>query len=176
MTFESDDEHYAWANESLCIARRDRHGPARPDARSPAADRGQSRIRAHRKGLQIAITTETPLARHGLNPDGRVYWQPTTALLYSHALERGEGKLAEGGPLVVDTGRFTGRSPKDKFVVQEPSSEERDLVGSGQPAASTRSSFDGLRAKVVAHLEPRRPLRRRRVRRRRHRTSDRACA
>src|SRR5581483_9280263 len=65
---------------------------------------------------------------------------------------RGEGKLAEGGPLVVDTGRFTGRSPKDKFVVREPGSEERVWWGQvNQPIEE--EGFDGLRAKLVAHLD-----------------------
>jgi phosphoenolpyruvate carboxykinase (ATP) len=87
-----------------------------------------------------------------LNPGGRVHHQPTTALLYSHALARGEGRLAEGGPLCVDTGVFTGRSPKDKFVVQEPGSEDRIWWGTvNQPLSEEH--FDGLRAKVAAHLE-----------------------
>ncbi len=73
-------------------------------------------------------------------------------MLYSHALARGEGTLAEGGPLVVDTGRFTGRSPKDKFVVREPGSEERIWWGQvNQPLEE--EGFDGLRAKLVAHLD-----------------------
>jgi phosphoenolpyruvate carboxykinase (ATP) len=92
------------------------------------------------------------LADHGLNPSGRVHWNPTSALLYMHALRRGEGELAEGGPLVVDTGRFTGRSPKDKFVVREPGSESRIWWGTvNQPLPEQR--FEGLREKVVAHLD-----------------------
>jgi phosphoenolpyruvate carboxykinase (ATP) len=89
---------------------------------------------------------------HGLNPEGRVYLQPTTALLYVHALARGEGRLAEGGPLCVDTGRYTGRSPQDKFVVQEPGSESRIWWGKvNQPLSELH--FDGLREKVVAYLD-----------------------
>jgi phosphoenolpyruvate carboxykinase (ATP) len=100
----------------------------------------------------MVVTTETPLGFHGLNPDGRIYRQPTTALLYTHALARGEGHLAEGGPLVVDTGRFTGRSPKDKFVVREPGSEDRIWWGKvNQPLSEEQ--FEGLRQKVVSHLE-----------------------
>jgi phosphoenolpyruvate carboxykinase (ATP) len=92
------------------------------------------------------------LADHGLNPSGRVHWNPTTALLYTHALRRGEGRLAEGGPLVVDTGRFTGRSPKDKFVVREPGSERRIWWGTvNQPLDEDR--FESLREKVVVHLD-----------------------
>ena len=40
------------------------------------------------------------LSEHGLQPTGRVYRNPTTAMLYTHALTRNEGVLAEGGPLV----------------------------------------------------------------------------
>jgi len=46
-----------------------------------------------------------------------------TAALYEHALRGAEGRLADGGPLVVDTGKFTGRSPKDKFVVRDATTE-----------------------------------------------------
>ena len=92
------------------------------------------------------------LRQHGLEPRGRVVRQPTTSRLYTDALSRGEGVLAEGGPLVVDTGRYTGRSPKDKFVVREAASEDRIWWGSiNQPV--DESDFDGLRGKVVARLE-----------------------
>ncbi|MGN6796759.1 MAG: phosphoenolpyruvate carboxykinase (ATP), partial [Gaiellaceae bacterium] len=66
-------------------------------------------------------TTKLPgpvdLSEHGIDASGRVYRNPSTALLYSHALTRGDARLAGGGALVVDTGKFTGRSPKDKFLV-----------------------------------------------------------
>ncbi len=94
------------------------------------------------------------LSQHGIDAAGEVHWNPTTSLLYTHALLRGDARLAEGGPLVVDTGGHTGRSPKDKFVVREPGSEDRVWWGSvNQPLEE--SSFDGLRAKVVRYLEER---------------------
>ena len=65
------------------------------------------------------------LEAHGLDPVGTIVWSPTTAQLYTAALKSGDGALAHGGPLVVDTGTFTGRSPKDKFVVDEPGSRDR---------------------------------------------------
>ena len=65
------------------------------------------------------------LDAHGLDPVGTIVWSPTTAQLYTAALKNGDGALAHGGPLVVDTGTFTGRSPKDKFVVEEPGSRDR---------------------------------------------------
>jgi phosphoenolpyruvate carboxykinase (ATP) len=103
----------------------------------------------------MAITTATSgLEGHGLDPEGRVYWNPTTSLLYTHALVRGEATLAEGGPLVVDTGRHTGRSAKDKFFVREPESEDRIAWGEiNQPISE--ESFDGLREKLIGHLNER---------------------
>ena len=49
----------------------------------------------------------------------------STAELYEHAIRAGEGIIAAEGPLVVRTGKHTGRSPKDKFVVVEPTSEAK---------------------------------------------------
>jgi phosphoenolpyruvate carboxykinase (ATP) len=98
-----------------------------------------------------ATTTETGLERHGIVPSGDVLRNPTTSQLYTDALRRGDGRLAEGGPLVVDTGQFTGRSPKDKFVVREPGSDDRIWWGEiNQPLG--QAQFEGLRQKVVDYL------------------------
>ena len=95
--------------------------------------------------------TPVELAEHGIEAAGRTFWNPTASLLYTHALARGEGRLAEGGPLAVDTGEHTGRSPKDKFVVREPGSEARIWWGDGNHELS-EEHFGGLRAKVVRQL------------------------
>jgi phosphoenolpyruvate carboxykinase (ATP) len=106
-------------------------------------------------------TTELPghvdLSEHGIDATGPVYRNPTTSLLYTHALACGEGRLAEGGPLVVDTGKHTGRSPKDKFVAREESSEERIWWGDVNQELS-EEHYDGLRDKVTAHLGTATPL------------------
>jgi len=91
------------------------------------------------------------LAQHGITVRGRIFWHPTTSQLYEHALAHGDARLAEGGPLVVDTGKHTGRSPKDKFVVREPGSEGRIAWGEVN-AEISEQHFDGLRAKVTARL------------------------
>ena len=91
------------------------------------------------------------LAEHGIDVRGRIYWHPTTSQLYAHALARGDATLAEGGPLVVDTGAHTGRSPKDKFIVREPGSEERIWWGDVN-AEISEESFERLRDKVRAEL------------------------
>ncbi len=105
----------------------------------------------------MAATTTTGLEQHGVDPRGEVVRNPTTARLYQHALRSGQGELAEGGALVVDTGIHTGRSPKDKFVVREPGSEERIWWGDVNRPLSP-DSFAGLRARVIAHLEAAGPL------------------
>src|SRR5947209_18871718 len=105
---------------------RGERGPARPSlntmyaAVQPPVRTGMlGRAATRRRAIATAteLRDRVDLAEHGLRPGGRVYRNPTTSLLYTHALRRDEGRLAEGGPLVVDTGRFTGRSPKDKFLV-----------------------------------------------------------
>jgi phosphoenolpyruvate carboxykinase (ATP) len=99
----------------------------------------------------MMATIATLLDRHGIEPSGEVLRNPTTTQLYTDALRGGDGQLAEGGPLVVDTGRFTGRSPLDKFIVREPGSEDR--IGWGDVNHPIEeSSFDELRAKVTAYL------------------------
>jgi phosphoenolpyruvate carboxykinase (ATP) len=100
------------------------------------------------------VGQQVDLSAHGISPGGRVHHRPTTALLYSHTLERGEGELAEGGPLVVDTGAHTGRSPNDKFVVREPGSDNR-IWWSKVNQDLDEANFESLREKVVAHLESR---------------------
>ena len=103
----------------------------------------------------MAITTTTRgLEGHGLSPERRVYWQPTTALLYEHALARGDARLAEGGPLVVDTGKHTGRSPKDKYVVREPGSEDR-IWWSDVNKEISEEGFENLREKITSYLQGR---------------------
>ena len=64
------------------------------------------------------------LAIHGITPSKNVYWDLTTGVLYEHTLEQGLGQIAHKGALVVDTTPYTGRSPKDKFVVREAASED----------------------------------------------------
>ena len=100
----------------------------------------------------IAIVPDRDeLAQHGIAVRGHVFWHPTTSQLYEHALARGDARLAEGGPLVVDTGEHTGRSPKDKFVVREPGSEDRIWWGDVN-AEISEEHFEQLREKVASRL------------------------
>jgi phosphoenolpyruvate carboxykinase (ATP) len=101
--------------------------------------------------MTTTIPGRNSLAEHGIAARGEILWRPSTSLLYSHALRRGEARLAEGGPLVVDTGRHTGRSPRDKYIVREPGSESRIWWGDAN-AEISEEGFEKLRAKVAARL------------------------
>src|SRR6266581_6985044 len=102
--------------------------------------------------MTIGAEGRIDLGEHGIDADGRVHVRPSTSVLYTHTLRRNEGRLAEGGPLVVDTGRHTGRSPKDKFLVREPGSEDRVWWGTVNQELS-EEQFEGLRDKVTSFLE-----------------------
>jgi phosphoenolpyruvate carboxykinase (ATP) len=78
----------------------------------------------------------------------------STAALYEAAIRDHEGLIAADGPLVVRTGKHTGRSPKDKFVVREPSSDHKIWWGEvNQPI--TEANYDRLRARLVDYLSER---------------------
>ncbi len=59
------------------------------------------------------------LARIGLRISDAVHYQLSPAELVNYALQRGEGVLNDTGALVIKTGEFTGRSPKDKFIIRD---------------------------------------------------------
>ncbi len=63
------------------------------------------------------------LAAQGIATSATVFANLGTAPLVEHALKKGEGKLTKDGALLVDTGKFTGRSVKDKFVVRDAITE-----------------------------------------------------
>jgi phosphoenolpyruvate carboxykinase (ATP) len=92
------------------------------------------------------------LESHGVQTSKPVHFNLTAASLYEHAIRRGEGMLAQEGPLVCRTGAHTGRSPNDKFVVKEPSSETNVWWGKVNKPIEA-SYFDVLRKDIIAHLK-----------------------
>lgn len=91
---------------------------------------------------------------HGIRNAGTVYWNLTAPMLYEQVVRRREGAIAHLGPLVVHTGDHTGRSPNDKFIVQEPTSENDIWWGKvNRPISQTY--FDNLYRKMLAYIQNR---------------------
>lgn len=90
----------------------------------------------------------------GIIAPKNVYRNLTPAELVEHALERGEGKLSNTGALVVTTGKYTGRSPDDRFVVDAPSiHNDIDWGKINVPISEER--FESIYGKMMAYLQGR---------------------
>ncbi|EPX82244.1 phosphoenolpyruvate carboxykinase [Salipiger mucosus] len=82
-----------------------------------------------------------------------VYYNLTEPALIEAALKRDEGTLGKGGAFYVTTGKFTGRSPKDKHVVRTPSVEDKIWWENNAPM--TPEGFDALYDDMVEHMKGR---------------------
>jgi phosphoenolpyruvate carboxykinase (ATP) len=92
------------------------------------------------------------LEQQGLRNLNCAYWNLGTAQLLEHAIRRHEGLLASGGAFVVRTGQFTGRSPRDKFVVRDETTDGAVNWGPVNQALS-EDRFDRLYTKMMAFLQ-----------------------
>ena len=88
-----------------------------------------------------------------LNPKA-VYRNLEPAQLVEHALRRGEGQLSNTGALCVRTGKYTGRSPNDKFIVDSEGVHD-DIAWGKINVPTTQAVFDALYEKMVAYLQNR---------------------
>ncbi|HEX4682172.1 MAG TPA: phosphoenolpyruvate carboxykinase (ATP), partial [Gemmatimonadaceae bacterium] len=94
------------------------------------------------------------LAAQGLRPRGEVHWNLQAPVLIEQAVRRAEGRLADMGPFCAVTAPHTGRSPNDKFLVREPSSEKDvDWGKVNQPFSPEQ--FETLLEDVRAYLNER---------------------
>lgn len=94
--------------------------------------------------------TSDALADLGVTP-GTVNSNWNEAQLYQEAVRRGEGDIAQGGPLVVKTGLHTGRSAKDKFTVRDDVTE--NTVWWDNNASMTPDQFEALWADFQTHMD-----------------------
>jgi phosphoenolpyruvate carboxykinase (ATP) len=98
------------------------------------------------------MATTAPTTRPALGRSIRA--NLSTAELYEAAIRDGEGLLAADGPIVVRTGKHTGRSPQDKFIVDEPASHDKIWWGSVNRPISI-ANYDRLRARLFAYCADR---------------------
>jgi phosphoenolpyruvate carboxykinase (ATP) len=75
------------------------------------------------------LKSEYGLENHGFSGTGLVYWNLPTEALVEEMLFRGEAKMSRHGPIVATTGKHTGRSASDKFVVREAA--RKSISGGG---------------------------------------------
>ena len=102
--------------------------------------------------MTVQVERAHGLEEVGIVRAGRVHWNLSPAVLYEEALRRGEAVLAAEGPLVARTGQHTGRSPNDKFVVREPSSERHIEWGSVNKPLD-EAKFQALHRDMMAYVQ-----------------------
>src|SRR2546422_11113818 len=109
---------------------------------------------AHSRTERASFMSHHGVEHHGIVRPGKVHWNLSVARLVEESVRRGEGLLTNSGALNAMTGKRTGRSPRDKFVVEEPSSRDRIWWGKvNQPIAEP--DYLGLRQEGVAYLQGR---------------------
>jgi phosphoenolpyruvate carboxykinase (ATP) len=101
--------------------------------------------------MSTGVERARGLERDGIATD-RARWNLSTAALYEEAIRRGEALLGAEGPLACRTGLHTGRSPNDKFVVREPSTEA-DIEWGKVNRPMEPAQFDLLHRDLLATLE-----------------------
>jgi phosphoenolpyruvate carboxykinase (ATP) len=101
--------------------------------------------------MEVTTERETALRALGLPAAARAHWNLSPPALVEESIRRGLAHLARGGALLVDTTPYTGRSPKDKFVVRTAETEGHVAWGTvNVPFAP--EAFDKLYDRVVSHL------------------------
>src|SRR4051812_15609995 len=109
-------------------------------------------IRPRHKSMPQESSTD--LRAQGLSPRGEVHWNLIAPELFQAAARRSEGEFADMGPFVAVTTPHTGRSPNDKFVVREPTSE-KDIDWGKVNQPMTPDSYRLLLSDVKRHLNER---------------------
>ncbi len=100
----------------------------------------------------IMFSPKNLLHALGMSSLKGIHYQLPPETLISQTVERNEGRLSAKGALVINTGKFTGRSPKDKFTVKDSITENAvDWNNFNQPFEE--KYFDQLLRKMRSHLE-----------------------
>ncbi|MBO9661037.1 MAG: phosphoenolpyruvate carboxykinase (ATP), partial [Chitinophagaceae bacterium] len=109
--------------------------------------------------MSISVTTALPkdLSRMGLTNPDRIHYQSTPEDLVQHTLRIGDGVLNDTGALVIKTGEFTGRAPKDKFIVKDAITADSVHWNEFNQPIETRY-FDIIHKKILDYLNERNEL------------------
>ncbi len=94
------------------------------------------------------------LDQHGLQNIQTAFWNLSAPRLYEQSLRRGETQMGQGGSLLALTGGHTGRSPNDRFVVEE-NETSGDIWWGDVNRPISEENFDKLLAKVLRHFDGR---------------------
>jgi phosphoenolpyruvate carboxykinase (ATP) len=92
------------------------------------------------------------LEHHGIKNVGTIFWNPPTPVLYEEIVRRREGVISHLGPIVVRTGHHTGRSPNDKRIVREKSSQDK-IWWSPVNVPMDPEKFEVLYFRLLAYLQ-----------------------
>jgi phosphoenolpyruvate carboxykinase (ATP) len=122
----------------------------------PASRPKDSREQRGNRSLKMTFGRVNPQFRledQGIEELGNVYYNFMEPALIEAALKNGEGTLGNGGAFLTSTGKFTGRSPKDKFVVKSDS--VKDTIWWENNAPMEPAGFDALYADMLEHMKGR---------------------
>ncbi len=97
------------------------------------------------------MTVHPQLKSYGFSKNKSVFWGLVTSQLCEEAIKREEGHLLHLGPFVATTGKHTGRSAEDKFIVKDSTTEKKVWWEQNKPFSPDK--FEALQKKVIAYLE-----------------------
>lgn len=101
-------------------------------------------IKSKKSGLEAA----------GIKKVKEAHWNLEPSHLTEEALKNGEGVLTDTGALMCDTGKFTGRAPQDRFIVEDDLTKDKVWWGNINKPISPEN-FDRLHSKMLGYLEER---------------------
>lgn len=105
--------------------------------------------------FNMATTASTTLSQKlesmGLHTSGNIHYQLDPENLTKQAVDKGQGELCSTGALVIKTGEFTGRSPKDKFIVKDDLTADTVNWNDFNIPIDT-AHFDNMYNKMMAYL------------------------
>jgi phosphoenolpyruvate carboxykinase (ATP) len=101
----------------------------------------------------IGIPGKYGLENYGIKNAGKIYWNAQPAILIAEALKRGEGVLSPEGAIMASTGAHTGRSPKDKFIVDNGTEEEKGIDWTSVNVKISPENYEKIYQKMLGYVQ-----------------------